>query len=372
MNGLGTGPSSGSGAEALTSQSAEHKKLVLHGYDDAMIRLSDQAIDWLVRLQSDSVSDQDRAEFNAWCAQSKAHARAVSDAQALFFGVDETSSAQEWSGMHDRLKPSPVVASAASRSSRFVRPSPISAKSGRMIARRITYIAASFCTVLAIVIAGTIGNGNPWVRWHADYATGVGEFETVALPDGTIAHLNTASAFSIDFSGNDRRIELSVGEVIFDVAKDVEHPFIVTASGGEAMAVGTVYGVRIDDEQVDVTVQEGIVEVRSETGNAIRLTAGEQGFYRSGDAPDVYKDADISTYGSWQRGKLIFNSRALGDVIDEVQRYKNEKIIIARDSLRDLKVTGVFETTNLDDLLNSLEQTVGATVVRLPLLTVIY
>lgn len=353
------------GAKALTSQNAVHKQPVLQGYDDAMITLSDQAIDWLVRLQSDDASDQDRVAFAKWRTLSDAHTKAANDAEALFFGVDETSSAREWSGVPEAPKSTP-------NAHRFRRRKLTAAHPVKLAGRRIAYLAASLCAVLALVIVGAIGNSDPWARWQADYATEVGAFETVSLPDGTIAHLNTASAFSIDYSGGVRRIELATGEVIFDVAKDPEHPFIVEAVGGEAMAVGTSYGVRIEDDHVKVTVQEGIVEVGTGTGNSIRLTAGEQGSYQAGHAPTLNNDVDLAAYGSWQRGKLIFNSQTLADVIKEVQRYKSEHIIIARDDLRDLKITGVFETSELDALLSSLAQTTTAKVVRLPLLTVIY
>lgn len=45
--------------------------------------------------------------------------------------------------------------------------------------------------------------------------------------------MNTASAFSIDFSDGVRRVDLAAGEVIFDVAKDAQHPFIVSAQGAK-------------------------------------------------------------------------------------------------------------------------------------------
>ncbi|MBX2829775.1 MAG: FecR domain-containing protein [Rhodospirillales bacterium] len=351
------------------SRTSAQEQTALHAYDNDMIALSDQAIDWLVRLQCEDATDKDRVAFDQWCDQSADHARAARDAKALFGGIDETETAQNWIG----------VAALSARNVQPSKPRPrrmgIGARSilrVGSIGRRGVVVMASVCALLAVVIVGGFQKTGLWARWNADYSTAIGELATVTLSDGTVAHLNTASAFSVDFSGDVRRIQLASGEVIFNVAKDAQHPFIVSASGGEAMALGTIYGVRIENDQVNVTVQEGIVEVRNGLGNSVRLIAGEQASYTEGSGPEFHADADLAAYGSWQRGKLIFNSRPLGDVIGEVQRYKAERIVIARDALRDLNVTGVFETRELDDLLNSLEQTTGAMVVKLPLLTVIY
>ncbi|MBO6803705.1 MAG: FecR domain-containing protein [Thalassospira sp.] len=339
---------------------------VLQGYDDDMIALSDQAIERLVRLHSGDATSSEFHEFDIWRAQSLAHERAARDAEGLLGALGETETAlhANWRDMVD-----PQSASIA----RAIAKKPlVQARSRGFIRRRpIVSAFAGLAAMLMLMIAG-LEVGDIWVRYHADYVTETGQYQSIELPDGSVAHMNTASAFSIDFSGDVRRISLVSGEVIFDVAKDADHPFIVAALDGEAMAVGTVYGVRIEDDHAEVTVQEGIVEVRNGAGPALRLSAGEQGAYQSGQAPEINADADIATYGSWQRGKLIFNSQPLGTVIAEAQRHTSERIVVARDGLRDMKVTGVFEIARLDDLLQSIEQTTGAHVIELPLLTVIY
>ncbi|WP_336080319.1 FecR family protein [Thalassospira sp. CH_XMU1448-2] len=356
----------------MTSGATADQQSVLKGYDDDMIALSDQAIEWLVRLQSGDASDVERQAFEHWRAQSNDHARAVREAELLFGAVDETEVARNWSGLdHDLAMASLTLASTSVSRPATRRKRPMT---GHMsfVPKRWGVMAGSLCAVLALTIIGSLQGQDLWARWNADYSTAIGVSRTITLPDGTVAHLNTSSAFSIDFSGDIRQVNLAAGEVIFDVAKDASHPFIVTARDGASMAVGTVYGVRIEDDCVGVTVQEGVVEVSNQSGSSVRLNAGEQAYYQDGTVPKLVEDADLAAYGSWQRGKLIFNNRPLGDVIDEVQRYKSERIVIARDALRNLRVTGVFETAELDELLNSLEQTTGAKLVRLPLLTVIY
>lgn len=351
----------------MTSGATAHKPQVLHGYDDELTALSDQAIDHLVHLHSGDADLVAHREFVVWRAQSDAHERAARDAEALLGAVGETTTARQRDWLNSAAKTSRTTSAVSPRRTR----QPTSFWGG-LVRRRPMVSGLVVCAVLLMMIIGGVQESGMWARWNADFTTETGQYQSVHLPDGSVAHMNTASAFSIDFSGDVREVTMTSGEVIFDVAKDANRPFIVSALDGQAMAVGTMYGVRIKDDCAKVTVQEGIVEVRNGDGSALRLSAGEQAIYQNGQAPKLNGDADLGGYGSWQRGKLIFNSRPLGDVIDEAQRHTSGRIVIARDALRDMKVTGVFETAALDDLLQSIEQTTGAGVLKLPLLTVIY
>ncbi|MCC9626111.1 FecR domain-containing protein [Thalassospira sp. MA62] len=350
----------------MTSGASAQQQSLLKGYDDGMIAISDQAIDLLVHLQSGTATPQDHLDFTRWRAQSADHERAARDAEMLLGAIGDTEMASDLDQRDVAVTQNPKFAPA--------RRNTPSSKTGRMgvFVRRPVISAFAACAVLLLMIITGANAPEILARWNADYTTDVGQQLVVNLPDGSVAHMNTASAFSIDFSGDTRRVMLTSGEVIFDVAKDANHPFIVSALDGEAMAVGTVYGVRIDGESANVTVQEGIVEVRNGPGSALRLMAGEAGGYQIGQAPQKDTNVDLAGYGSWQRGKLIFNNRALGDVMDEVQRYQSGQIVITRDEIRALKVTGVFEIAELDSLLRSVEQATKAKVLQLPLLTVIY
>jgi len=85
-------------------------------------------------------------------------------------------------------------------------------------------------------------------------------FEIVELPDGSIAYLNNDS--SIEFDRNfDQRIVKQDGEVFFDVRKG-DSPFIVKTELGEIRVLGTKFNVRSDNNELEVEVQEGTVELK--------------------------------------------------------------------------------------------------------------
>ncbi|SOC28343.1 FecR family protein [Thalassospira xiamenensis] len=332
--------------------------------------LGDQAIEWLVMLQSGDATMRDRAAFADWCAQSPGHARAAAEARSLFAAVGQTGTARQWKETPD------IQDEIGSFRSPVSGTAPIRRQPARRLAvwsrpGRIAIAGAMICALMLVIFGGLEATG-PIARWTSDYSTAIGQQRVVMLADGSVAHMNTASAFSVDFSGPRREIRLEAGEVIFDVAKDADHPFVVSANGGAARAVGTVYGVRLEDGGANVTVREGIVEVSSGDRDPVRITVGQQVRYDTDDGLKKITDADLAAYGSWQRGKLIFNQRTLSDVMAELQRYQPGRIVVARDALRGLKVTGVFEIADLDAVFASIEQTTSARVTRLPLLTIIY
>src|SRR3546814_17986320 len=58
-----------------------------------------------------------------------------------------------------------------------------------------------------------------------------------------------------------RRVILRRGEASFEVAHNVQRPFVVSAEGLDVRAVGTAFVVGIEDGGVEVTVEEGVVAV---------------------------------------------------------------------------------------------------------------
>lgn len=298
-------------------------------------RQSDEAIDWVVRLRSGRAA-ADHAAFAAWRQRSPAHEAAAAQAETLWRDIGTVG---------------------------------VKRGGARPLDRRAVLGGAAAASVAALTVgSGAVG---PLARLYADHATRVGERREVRLPDGSLVALNTATALSVAFSAGERRVVLHEGEAQFEVLGDPARPFVVRADGGEVQALGTVFSVRNTGGVVEVMVSEGSVEVRVGT-HALRLTADERVAFGADGEPGVAEPVDARTETAWRRGKLIFNRRPLGDVAAELQRYRPGRIVVADERLRALEVSGIFELGDPDSLLHTVEQTMAARVVRLPLLTVIY
>lgn len=87
-------------------------------------------------------------------------------------------------------------------------------------------------------------------------------FELVKLPDGSEIYLNRHSSVTYDESFNPRKIELN-GEAFFMVSPG-ESPFVVSTPSGEIKVLGTDFNVKSTVEELEVEVEEGFVELKTE------------------------------------------------------------------------------------------------------------
>lgn len=307
--------------------------------NDVDIALSDEAIDWLVRLHSGRATAKDHAGFAAWRKQSGKHERAALEAETIWHGL----------GI------------AGERTRRAER----KATRAKLARRAVLGGMALAATGLALQRSGLVGP-----RLFADHATGIGEQRTVTLADGSTAFLNASTALSVDFAGTARRLILHAGEASFTVARDPDRPFVVEADGGWTRAIGTVFNIDIRPGEVVVTVLDGVVEVATKA-EAVMARADQRVRYTASGAPSPAESIDADMETAWRRRKLIFNRRPLGDVVAEIERHQGGRIVIASQQLRALEVTGVFDLSEPEAILRAIEETLPVRVTRLPFLTVI-
>ncbi len=186
-----------------------------------------------------------------------------------------------------------------------------------------------------------------------------GEQRTVRLEDGSVVHVNAASELSLRFSSKERRIDLSSGQALFDVARDKARPFRVRAGDTEVVAIGTRFDVnRETDRQVTVTVLDGKVEVLRRSGGSspVPLGAGQQihiGMART--SPQV-QSVDAGTATAWVRGQAIFQGESLAEVVKELNRYSTVPVRIEDPQLLKMRINGVFNAYDVESFLGFLNQ----------------
>lgn len=310
---------------------------------------------WVVRLNADDCTPEDRYAFDAWRREDPAHKAAFekikrgNDYLDRFMGAPEFQDRIELA--RQRTRP-PVLR--------------------RHSTRRIGAAAACLLIVAASIAftpwLGRERNGGPAVMAEAAeiYETRIGERSTVTLSDGTVATINTNSRIEVSYTDEVREIALKRGQGFFDVAKDIDRPFVVVAGKKRVMALGTVFDVRFDDEnEVQVTLVEGRVQVddnSAPSGGAapaasstadmesavssasIELSPGERLIARANAAPEIIETDGVEET-SWRRGQLVFRQRALSDVVAEMNRYNAQKLVLDADErVLALEVSGVFNT----------------------------
>ncbi|MBL8267511.1 FecR family protein [Steroidobacter sp.] len=200
--------------------------------------------------------------------------------------------------------------------------------------RRVAVSAAALVLVATGVIAWLVDS-------QGRYTTSVGEQRTCKLEDGSFIYLNTDSHVEVTFSAQARNIRLVRGEALFVVEKDSARPFTVTAGNTTVRAVGTQFNVRRRDEQADVAVVEGTVQIT--TGNEPqRLTRGERVQIARGRV-ESQRQRTVEDAVAWRERRLVFHDAPLAEVAAEFNRYNRTKIRVEGEQAQQLQLSGIFD-----------------------------
>lgn len=205
--------------------------------------------------------------------------------------------------------------------------------------------AAAACAVLVV------GLGFMWMFGGAgmiEIKNDTAQAKEVKLPDGTTVWLaaNSSLEYASNF-GEQRDVNLNNGQAFFEVARDEKHPFIITTDNGEIEVLGTAFNVAAFGDSTVVSVEHGLVALRSKVGE-IQLTKGESAS-SSNNGLSEKSDASIN-YLSWKTGNFNFKDTRLDKVVIELNQYYNNQIEI-KGKARSTKLTASFENLPLDEVI---------------------
>lgn len=292
--------------------------------------LIEEALRWLVVLRDPSADEADRRAFDLWCAADPAHEAAWRRAQEVWTRADILAPA-----MQGRTSSPPVR---------------------RWNRRRWLQVAA--VSAVAIPVGLLLIRSN----FFADFRTAAGQRRTINLGDGSTVELAGASALSVSFSAESRRLRLVAGEAFFDVAPEAR-PFLVEAGAGRVGALGTAFDIKLNEGSVTVAVSKHRVSVSIdgspgtivEQGQVVRYTATRI---------EPAQAADLGKIEAWRRDRLVFQDAPLGEVIADLERCRGGRIVLTDARLRAMPVTAVFDARQTDAALATIAGTLPIRVRR--------
>lgn len=294
-----------------------------------------QAAQWYATLRSEDATEADQQAWQTWLRQRPAHAAAWQHIEAVSRKFD------------------PLRAAGAQQAAR----AGLTAAMGR---RRAMGGIASVAGAGLLAWLGWRQASSPWLAaLAADYRTGIGEQDTLALADGSTVWMNTGSALDVDYDPTVRKIKLLAGEILVQTAKDAARPFYVATRYGCMQALGTRFSVRLLDDGVRLDVFEGAVLAVNSAGASRRVEAGQH----------VRLDAaTISEAGpadqareAWSRGVVLADNIPLRSLVDELKRYRRGHIDLAPE-VADLNTMGVYPANDTDRALAMLAQSLPVRV----------
>jgi ferric-dicitrate binding protein FerR (iron transport regulator) len=184
----------------------------------------------------------------------------------------------------------------------------------------------------------------------------------VILPDGNHVWLNKNSSIAYSSKPNTLRYELSVnGEVYIEISiKKSEEYIIKTQNALISTKTPTKVNIRnySDEENINITVSEGIVKVKEES-----YPDGLSLLLKHGNYCSVHKEQRIifasiiknDNYLAWKTGKLTFKDLSIETVADVLAEYYDTPIELKNKSIAYCKFTGSFENQPLDLVLGQIQ-----------------
>lgn len=219
----------------------------------------DRACDWIILLDSDTVTAEVRADFVRWLNREPGNAIAFEEMSQLWARIDTLGAPAENT---DELFPlSPAHLRPAARSRNFTQ-----------------WVMASLLAIVVLCGAIIFGNPTSGALTEPQFVTALNQNHRLVAVDGTVMELGPLSAITLNYSPLLREVQMHRGEVEFTVARDEALPFVVRIGNSSIRALGTQFSVKADSASIEVQVTEGRVQFDSEaspasSGNAARAPA---------------------------------------------------------------------------------------------------
>jgi transmembrane sensor len=211
--------------------------------------------------------------------------------------------------------------------------------------------------VLAAV-AITTGSASLFVRDTPGieyYETGVGERWPLPMRDGSVITLNTDTQLKIRRDGTTLFVQILKGEAHFNMRPNPQRRLIVSVGDRlDVIDIATIFDIRLTDSgRARITVQEGQVELSAAHLADVQLRQNQQATVDSGPGQLAIRTRailpeEIERQLSWLQGHLVYKCEALGNVAREFNRYNRTHIEITDSLTAEIKVGGMFSTTDPD------------------------
>jgi transmembrane sensor len=308
---------------------------------------TEEAIDWLVRLDSGHVDDGDHQAFARWLAAAPAHAAA-------------------WATLRERLSqriaPALNHLQTGGHAPMHVRALSAPPEHG---ARRRALLGSATVALLAAAGGGLWADRRaPFMAWAADLRTGTAERRRFTLDDGSELLLNARSAVDLHFSPARRLVRLREGALIAQVAADARRPFVVHSAQGTVQATGTRFMVRQDDGRTLVSVLEHSVRLSAQQeGAAVDLQEGRSAWMQAGRIEPLPVSNAPADPSAWSTGVLEVHDQPLADVIAALRPYTPAILRVSPQAAR-VGVYGVYLLDRPMDALQALVDTLPLRVRR--------
>jgi transmembrane sensor len=307
--------------------------------DESERVIAEQAAFWLLTLQSEELTADQRAELVQWLCGSSRHVAALFRMCRL---QRDLSRFRKW-----RL----IARIDASAPSKIMRLVPRARASDALPRARPPRAAAVAAGLAAACVAAWLLIAPPGQQ---EFSTQAGERREITLVDGSVMDLSPDTAVAVRYRRHERLIDLEHGEALFHVAKNRDRPFIVESASTRVRAVGTVFRVSRTTRDVCVTVMEGLVAVseaprgwRAHVGTQppvplLSLAANEQVSVDFAGVASPVRWVETSAETAAAADQLLIRDQTVAEIARRFNLRNRLQIEVSDSSLAARRISGIF------------------------------
>ena len=130
--------------------------------------------------------------------------------------------------------------------------------------------------------------------------TSAGQLKTLLINGKHQMVMNVGTELSIAPHNLGCIVKLDKGEIYTEVEHDGK-PFIVETTHGRAVITGTIFNIKTDNKQMEMTVAEGSVSLESDKGS-VEVAAGHKSLLASNNKPSLPAPCDTRQLTAWATG----------------------------------------------------------------------
>ncbi|QHG65097.1 DUF4880 domain-containing protein [Pseudomonas putida] len=308
-----------------------------HGANEPVLdpAVVEQAMLWLVRLQSGACSEAEQQACQRWRLQNSTHELAWQRLNGLGQGLRE--------GTHG-----------------------LSAQGARQLLQARTQVSRR-AVLNGLVGAGVLIAGGYSLQqrrllptWFSDYATATGERRSWRLQGELALQLDTGSALDIESVAGAQLLTLNRGRLLLELGDNAD---VHLRSAQTLVRPG--HSSRLVVQQLAMTTQvqllEGAALIEYGQGARLKLAAGwQQRFSTAGAEPPQPLNAAAT---AWTQGQLVAERMPLVQLLAELDRYR-PGILRCDPRIAGLRVSGMFSVDRPDASLQLLTEVLPVQVQR--------
>ncbi|WP_353171435.1 FecR family protein [Acinetobacter rudis] len=306
-------------------------------------QLIEEAAHWIVLLSADDEAEKTaaRAEFEAWKSISPQRKKIAQEIEQSLESLQKLTQTPQ----HQKMTQSVLKAG-------------LQSSSQKKTMRYGSFFAVTLCCLGGIY---SYLSYHPIAYLVADLKSQTGEWKTQVLADGSEIKLRAKSAVNLHFTENQRVVELVQGEIYVDVAKDKNRPFIVKTEHGQIEALGTAFSVSYQSDATELKMLHSKVRVDS-YHQTVNLATKHPVIVKEGQELRLDRQGIHPIHGfdinreqqKWNQRHLIVENMSLDNVLAELDRSSQSKIVFSGRGLDKIKVNAVLPLDNTENALQLL------------------